>query len=121
MNAFSTELKSKIPKQIHKYKLEKKVGEGAFSLVYKGIDTKTQSPVAMKILSRQDIIERGFLQQLEHELRIIQQISHPCIARVMDVIYLPEFIIIVMEYFSHGDLCTLISNMGRVGDNFIKK
>ena len=121
MNVFSTELKAKIPKQIQKYKLEKKVGEGAFSLVYKGIDTKTNVPVALKILSRNDIVNRGFLQQLEHELRVIQQISHPAIAKVLDVIYLPEFIIIVMEYFSHGDLCSMIASMGRLGDNFIKK
>ncbi len=68
-----------------RYLLEKRIGEGAFAVVYRALDRKLSRPVAVKVLREQaaanDVIRKRFLR----EARSIGKISHPNVVSVHDV------------------------------------
>lgn len=95
-------------KTLGKYILDKQIGSGGFSVVYKAFHSKTKQPVAIKIINRKTTISNDMINYLETELRLISRFDHPSIVKVYDIIYTEEDISIVMEYLPNGDLQSLI-------------
>jgi serine/threonine protein kinase len=61
-----------VPKQIGHYVLGQVIGQGATSVVFSVTDCQTGKEYAMKVMSRSDLVDRSFLQQIERELSIIR-------------------------------------------------
>ncbi|EAY02474.1 CAMK family protein kinase [Trichomonas vaginalis G3] len=99
-----------IPSNIGKYTIIAQIGSGGFSKVALGIDPKSQKKVAIKIYSRLYITENNMISFLEHEMRLHSRFDHPNIVKVLDVIYEPEYIMIVMDYYKNGDLINVLTN-----------
>jgi serine/threonine protein kinase len=112
-----TDIKFKVGKFIIFKSDDNKIGEGAFSSVYKGIycDTtneilKNGQTVAIKILS----LNKGKIHQIEEEalmMKIIKNSPHPNIVECYDVVEdrkKNNEIYIIMEYCDSGDLRELI-------------
>ncbi|EAX91243.1 CAMK family protein kinase [Trichomonas vaginalis G3] len=98
-----------IPQQIGKYRVIKVIGKGAFAAVVLALNISTEEYVAIKIIDRDSIIKQGYLLYLENELRLSSRFDHPNIAKVHEVIYTSENIMIVMEYLPNGDLSNLLT------------
>lgn len=94
----------RIPERVGKYKVIKQLGRGNFAVVVLGYDEKRDKYVAIKILDRLEIVKSGILTYVENELRISSRLDHPNIARVYQIIYEEDIIMIVMEYLPNGDL-----------------
>ena len=61
---------------------------------------------------------------LKREISILQKLDHPNVIKIIDVIYYPERVYIILEMCSHGDLQQLLKkkeNMGKNGGRFEEK
>ncbi len=67
--------------RLGKYRLEQKIGRGAFASVWKARDTVENRRVALKVAFPEMVEEYG-RKALEHEARVASRLSHPGIAAV---------------------------------------
>jgi serine/threonine protein kinase len=82
-----------------KYKIEKKIGEGGFSTVYRGLHLQLKKPVAIKVLEKAG--DRGrFKARFELEAQSGAKLNHPNIVAVFDFGEHNAKPFIVMEYVS---------------------
>ena len=58
-------------------KLDKHLGEGAFSRVKRGVDLKTGQIYAVKIINREDLADPTIHKQIKREIDIMSRIDHP--------------------------------------------
>ncbi|EAY07039.1 CAMK family protein kinase [Trichomonas vaginalis G3] len=93
-----------LPSQIGHYQIIKKIGKGGFAVVVLALDLKTQQKVAIKIIQRKLMDTNENMKYLESELRLHSELDHPNIVKIFDVLYEEEFIAIIMEYCSNGDM-----------------
>ncbi|EAX89733.1 CAMK family protein kinase [Trichomonas vaginalis G3] len=100
----------RIPSHIGKYTITKLIGKGGFAVVVLAVNDQTHQQVAIKICDRVQIQENNILAYLEAELRLSMRFNHPNIAKTYEVIYEPDIILIVMEYFPNGDLQSLLTH-----------
>lgn len=100
----------RIPEHVGKYKVIRQLGKGSFAVVVLGHDEKRDRFVAIKIINRLEIIKNGIVQYVENELRLSSRLDHPNIARVFQIIYEEDIIMIVMEYLPNGDLQKVLLN-----------
>lgn len=102
-----------------RYRLVKKLGEGAMGIVYKGEDTHTGQIVAVKALKPQAIVENPTrLERFIREAEALYQLEHPHIVKVYDTIKFNEMYFIVMEYMQGGSLRELLQQEKRLPINF---
>ncbi|EAX88952.1 CAMK family protein kinase [Trichomonas vaginalis G3] len=109
MKSNQKNIQIRVPPVIGKYNVVENIGKGDFAQVVLAIDPKTNEKVAIKIVNREAIVQRNILLYLENELRLTCRFNHPSIVKVLDVIYEPDIIMIIMEYYPQGDLQTVIS------------
>lgn len=100
---------------ITKYLVGNIVGSGSFSVVRQGFTRNTFTPVAMKFIKRStlptfcgwlagDDVFQPFSDDCKSEVNILQQLHHPCITKVLDVVETTFELVIVMEYAEGGEL-----------------
>jgi calcium-dependent protein kinase len=89
------------------YELKDMLGKGKFGIVRMGIHKKTQKKVAVKIMKKTDMTPPD-LELLKCEIEIMKLCQHPNIIRLLDIFENPEFIYIIMEVLSGGDLFTYL-------------
>jgi serine/threonine protein kinase len=100
-----------IGKNIEKYKVIRKIGEGGMGVVYEAEHIHIQKKVALKILRedytrKQDVVER-----FKQEARSASIIGHPNIIDVTDFGYTHNGrVFFVMEYLDGEDLATILEN-----------
>ena len=96
-----------IPKKFSCYEILGVMDHGACSVVMKAKNLKTGTFYACKVIPRDGLLDNGMLERVEQELRIQQSIDHPNIAKIINVHYLEEIIIIVLECYEFGNLLAL--------------
>ena len=104
------------PKTFGDFKVIGKIGSGTFSVVVKAVNVKTNEIYACKIINRSFIVESESLQLLESELRILERLQHNNIAKLEKILYLENYIIIVMEYCCRGSLYDYVVLKGRLSE-----
>ena len=61
---------------VSKYRIRRRIGEGAFATVYEAYDTIEGVPVALKVPHR-DLIDREMLNVIRSEVRLTARLDHP--------------------------------------------
>ena len=83
-----------------RYRIVKKLGEGAASAVYKAHDTKIDRFVALKVLSQEFGDNKSIRGKILTEAKALSQLDHPNIGVVYDVDETPDgHIYLVMRYY----------------------
>ena len=86
-----------------KYEVKQKIGKGKFGLVKAGINKETKKPVAIKIMAKKNM-DKSDMELAKVEIDILKISQHPNIIKLYDVYENENYIYIVMENCSGGDL-----------------
>ncbi|KAI9326326.1 hypothetical protein BDR26DRAFT_941370 [Obelidium mucronatum] len=87
------------------------IGRGSFATVFLGV--KEGQRVAVKTVSREKL-NRKLAENLESEIRIMQQVRHVNIVGLLDIVKTERHIHLLMEFCTLGDLSQFIRRKGRV-------
>ena len=98
---------------VGKYVVEKIIGEGGSSFVYKGYHSTLNLPVAVKMLKHDTAMDPLFYNQFLNEGKTIAQLNHPNIVKVYDVEELYKTFFIIMEYIDGEPLSQLLKQEKR--------
>jgi len=91
-------------KKIANYVLETKIGEGQFGSVYKAYNCDDNKTVACKIIGRQHLKDKKFLELLESEIEVLTKCDNPNIIKLYDIKKTPNNIYLFLEYCDSGSL-----------------
>lgn len=83
---------------VGKYVITEIIGQGGWSMVYKGIHGKLRLPVAIKMLKHDMAMNPEFLKKFQNEATIIARLNHTNIIKVFDIEELYRTVFIIMEY-----------------------
>ena len=92
---------------LDQYNIKEKIGKGKFGLVKYGIHKETNRPVAIKIMAKKNMKKQD-LELAKTEIDILKICQHPNIVKLYDIFDNSDYIYIVMEYCSGGDLFSYI-------------
>ncbi|OIW18905.1 hypothetical protein TanjilG_25348 [Lupinus angustifolius] len=95
------------------YIVGRKIGAGSFSVVWHGRHKVHGTEVAIKEIGTLRLNNK-LQESLMSEVSILNQINHPNIIRLHEIIQAPGKIHIVLEYCKGGDLSLYIQRHGRV-------
>ena len=101
-------------KSIGNYLLSKTVGEGTFGKVKLGVHLLTGERVAVKVLEKDRIVDKGDIKRVTREIQILKHIRHPNVVHLLEVIEKPKHIYLVTEHVSGGELFDFIVAHGRL-------
>jgi serine/threonine-protein kinase len=82
--------------RLGKYRLERRIGRGAFADVWKVRDMIEKRDLALKIALPEQVALHG-REALEHEARIAAKLSHPCIAAVRNADWIEGRFVLASE------------------------
>lgn len=97
----------KTVKKINQYRLAAKLGSGASSKVYLGIDDTTGAKYAVKRIKLRELCRTSTgIAQLEREIRLMRQFDHKNILKLIEVLHMSDCheAFLVMEYAEKGCL-----------------
>eukprot|EP01089_Gocevia_fonbrunei_P021851 TRINITY_DN8635_c0_g1_i2.p1 TRINITY_DN8635_c0_g1~~TRINITY_DN8635_c0_g1_i2.p1 ORF type:complete len:647 (-),score=151.81 TRINITY_DN8635_c0_g1_i2:163-2103(-) len=88
------------------------LGKGSYAKVYLGRHVRTAEVCALKVIDREILMKSSekLKEQLNNEIEIMTQSSHPNIVKLYDVVREGPNLVLILEYCGGGDL-----------DNFLKK
>ncbi|NMB41629.1 MAG: Stk1 family PASTA domain-containing Ser/Thr kinase [Firmicutes bacterium] len=98
----------------NRYKVLEKVGEGGMARVYRGMDTKLNRQVAVKILYEQFAGDADFLRRFKQEAKAAARLTHPNIVNIYDEGEEDNIHYIIMEYVEGYTLKDLVQRDGRL-------
>lgn len=118
--------RSKIPSYpgLENYQLISKMGDGAFSIVYRAkvvtdnipMGLRANEPRAIKIVSRKNLTASQRRSVLK-EASIMRQLDHGCIVHMFDFIETPDHYFIVLELVEGGELFHQIVHLTYFSEN----
>ncbi|MGP4017249.1 Stk1 family PASTA domain-containing Ser/Thr kinase [Saccharopolyspora sp. 5N708] len=68
----------------HRYRVDSLIARGGMSTVYRGLDTRLDRPVAIKVMDARYSGDRSFVDRFEREARSAARLHHPDIVAVYD-------------------------------------
>mmetsp|Transcript_10987 Transcript_10987/g.25025 ORF Transcript_10987/g.25025 Transcript_10987/m.25025 type:complete len:453 (-) Transcript_10987:298-1656(-) len=108
-------------KMIGNYEMGELLGEGAFSQVRLGVDTRTKGEVAIKIVNQSLIHNIKDMERVCREIHVLKNIKHPNIIRLHEAIDKGTHVYLVMEHAAGGELYEYIAKNGPLGMNEAKR
>ena len=98
------------------YTTTKTLGTGAFGTVK--LATKRGSDVlyAIKSISKQSILRSQMGSQVKKEISIMKSLDHPNVVQIFEVLMSTEYLYIVMDFVSGGELYNKITRTGKLSD-----
>ncbi len=97
-----------------RYLIESLVGVGGMANVYRGQDTRTGEPVAVKVLKEEFLDNEELVRRFKNESKAISILDHPNIVRVYDISVTDKLQYIVMEYIDGITLKEYLKQRGGV-------
>lgn len=91
-----------VPRQLFgKFRIVSYVGSGGMGVVYRGIDTGLDRPVALKTLGR---LSAAAADRLASEARMMASVAHPNLATIFGIEQWRHTPVLVLEFFDGGTL-----------------
>jgi serine/threonine-protein kinase len=106
--ALGLEARPKV-KQFGPYLIEKKLGHGGMGAVYLATDTRSDAPVALKVLTGPAAADPEDLVRFEREAAIASALKHPNIVACFGIGLEGRIRYMALEYVDGGDLMHLIA------------
>ncbi|NWF68556.1 MAG: serine/threonine protein kinase [Chloroflexi bacterium] len=98
-----------------RYEIGEVIGDGGMGTVYKGLDTRTKQPVAIKYLKPEVIAqEPGIVERFRREGEALRRLNHPNIVKVLAMSKEEDSYYLVLEYVGGGSLAELMRKSGQL-------
>ncbi len=110
---FSTE-RLTTDRTVGKYVINEILGRGSSAIVYKGIHTTLNMPVAIKMLKHDMAMDPDFSRQFIDEAKTIARLNHENIVKVYDIEQMYRTFFIIMEYLAGVPLEHVLEKMPRL-------
>lgn len=98
----------------NRYKIEKYLGMGGMSVVFKATDIRDGSAVAIKMLRNEIADDKEALERFINESKVVSMLSHPNIVSIRAVSFKTRIKYLVMEYIDGISLRTYIDKRGKL-------
>jgi hypothetical protein len=102
-----------------RWKKGEMLGQGAFGVVYLGLNIDSGELMAVKQMATEDVSKRE-LSSLENEIYLLRNLRHPNIVRYIGTELNPESMSIFLEYVPGGSLKALIDKFGQLEESVAK-
>ncbi|XVS66121.1 PASTA domain-containing protein [Actinosynnema sp. CA-299493] len=97
-----------------RYRVGALVARGGMSTVYRGVDTRLERTVAIKVMDPRFSADPQFVARFEREARAAAKLHHPGVVQVHDQGVDEDRVYLVMELVEGGTLRDLITARGRL-------
>ncbi len=97
-----------------KYQVQQEIAKGGMGVVYKGVHTALNRPVAIKVIDSKFSSDTAFLNRFQREARTMARLNHENIISVFDVAEDHGDYYIVMEYFPGRDIKSIILERSQI-------
>jgi serine/threonine protein kinase len=87
-----------------RYKIISRLGTGSMGYVYRAFDFRLESEVVIKVPTESRLRDDGFRRRFLRESRLLVQLDHPHIVRIIDVGEHGEIPFVVMQLLGGGSL-----------------
>lgn len=98
------------------YTLDILVGKGGFGKVFRGTHIETNEIAAIKFISKRSIRDLEDSDRLFTEVQALRDLKHPNIITIHDVLDLPSYFCLFMEFASHGELREFVKERHRLSE-----
>jgi eukaryotic-like serine/threonine-protein kinase len=98
-----------------RYRVDALLARGGMSSVYRGLDTRLDRPVAIKIMDPRFAADQQFVNRFEREARSAAKIHHNNVVAVHDQGLDGDHVFLVMELVDGGTLRDLLLERGALG------
>jgi serine/threonine protein kinase len=105
-----------IPATFGSYEIVNVISRGSASAIVLVRHTQRGTRHACKVVSRKLVSEGESFHRLEQECRLLEVLHHPNITRLQEVVFQDDFICVIMEFCSNGDLFEFILNRQRLAE-----
>ncbi|PHZ16459.1 Pkinase-domain-containing protein [Rhizopus microsporus ATCC 52813] len=105
-------------KEIGDYILGRTIGRGASGRVKLGIHKQTGEKVAIKLISRSQLLASSTTSKsVQRELAVLQLLHHPHLVDLHQVLQDTSYVYFVMEYLEGGELFHYLAERGRLQES----
>ncbi|KAI7939776.1 hypothetical protein MJO29_014512 [Puccinia striiformis f. sp. tritici] len=94
------------------FTIAEEIGRGSFAVVYRGLNARTNQNVAIKAVIKSKLTNKLF-QNLQDEINILKKIRHPNVVGLVDCVSNSDYIFLIMQYCSNGDLSVYIKSQSK--------
>ena len=99
------------------YMVGKVVGVGSYGKVRAAWHRLTGAKVAIKTYDKSKLNDPAHWKRVHSEIKIMEQVSHPRIARMYEAIETPKRMHLIMECLDGGNLCSYVKAKRRLGED----
>ena len=92
------------------FEIGRPLGTGKFGRVYLAREKRTKFIVALKVLSKDEIIKSGFEHQIRREIEIQSHLRHSNVLRLYGYFYDKDRVYLILEYATGGELFKKLRN-----------
>ncbi|MEQ8676736.1 MAG: serine/threonine-protein kinase [Aggregatilineales bacterium] len=100
-----------------RYQILEHLGQGGMGDVFRGVDTRTQDSVAIKNLRGGISNDAQILERFRREGVILQELNHPNIVKMLDMVQQDNENYLIMEFIDGGDLSDMLKKQGKLPFN----
>lgn len=95
-----------------RYRIDAPIARGGMSMVFRGVDTRLDRPVAIKVMDPRFAGDPQFLTRFEFEARSVAKLKHPSLVAVYDQGVDGDHPFLIMELVEGGTLRELLRERG---------
>ena len=95
-----------------RYRIDAPIARGGMSMVFRGVDTRLDRPVAIKVMDQKFAGDPQFLTRFEFEARAVAKLKHPSLVAVYDQGIDGDHPFLIMELVEGGTLRELLRERG---------
>jgi len=100
--------------EIGAYRILEQIGQGGMGVVYRGIDTGLDRPVAIKVLAPELAVNAELVERFRQEARVQARLIHTNIATLFAFLQSAGQCVIVMEFLEGQTLEQLLESRGKI-------
>lgn len=98
----------------NRYRVKEQIGAGGMGTVFRGLDLKTNTSIAVKALKAEVATDPSMIERFNREAEALRQLNHPNIVKVVDSLNENDQYYIIMEYVSGGTLGDIIKTHAKM-------